>query len=158
MGSRREPITIDQGRPEAGSGTSVSATLPPPPAPAEGASLSEYKGYSLKNIGLDVNGKTIPHKYSSKTAKQITLWVAGGADANAICVRLNMRPGKLKELYGKELAIGLDTFGMDLTTHLAGRAKKSDRVAIFMAKARLGWRDGDSKPIDTGVLEINIHL
>lgn len=130
----------------------------PGPLPPENAPLQEYKGFSLKNVGYDKNGRVIPHPYSTRVEKQIMVWVAGGADVNAICIRLNMRPGKLKELYGKALAIGLDQVSMDMTESIVKRAKKSDRLAVFFAKAKMGWRDGESRPLDTGLLNITIHM
>jgi len=81
----------------------------------------------------------------------------GGYSTNDIAVALNMRPGLLKELYGRELAHGVELMGMDMTSHIVERAKQSDRMAIFVAKARMGWRDGDGKPTDTGILSIVIH-
>lgn len=165
MNNRRQPVVIDQesgaprGSGQALSGVSAASGEVPPPVPAPGAPLSEYKGFSLKNIGRDPKtGKNIPYKYSSRVAKQITVWIAaGGADLNAICVRLNMRPGTLKALYGKEIALAVDQVNMDVGAHILSRVKKSDRLAVFYAKAKMGWRDGDAKPTDTGVLNIVIH-
>lgn len=134
-----------------------SLSASPVPIPDENAPLHEYKGFSLKNVGYDVHGRVLPHKYSLRAEKQIMVWVAGGADVNAICIRLNIRPGKLKELYGKALAIGLDQVTMDMTESIVTRAKKSDRLAVFFAKAKMGWRDGESRPLDTGLLNIIIH-
>lgn len=129
-----------------------------PPLPAPNAPLSHYKGFSLKNVGRDSKGRVIPYRYSTKVARQISQWTLGGYDENAICVALNMRPGILKQLYGKELAVGSDLAGMDLTSHIMKRAKASDRMAIFVAKAKMGWRDGESRPLDTGgLLSITIH-
>lgn len=130
----------------------------PPPVPAEGAPLSHYKGISLRNIGRDPKtGKVIPHKRSTKVANLITAWIATGADANAICIRLNMRPGTLKQLYSTEIALAVAKVEMDVGAHILSRVKKSDRMAIFYAKAKMGWRDGDTKPIDTSILAITIH-
>lgn len=136
---------------------SLPATLNALPLPDEDASLTEYKGTSLRNIGLDKKGQVIQYVRSTKIARQVAVWVAGGYSANDICIRLNMRPGKLKELYGQEIAHGLEMVGMEMTSHIVSRAKKSDRMAVFFAKARMGWRDGDSKPLDTGGL-LNVHI
>lgn len=119
---------------------------------------SHYKGIPLHRVGRDSAGKVIPHRRSETVAQQIREWVAGGFDLNAIAVRLNVRPGLLKECYSVELAAGADHVGMDMTSHILKRAKESDRMAIFFAKARMNWRDGDGKPMDTGVLDIHIHL
>lgn len=120
--------------------------------------LSHYKGLALKNVGRDSRGRVIPHKRSEQTAQQVAIWVAGGYDLNAIAVRMNIRPGLVKECYGRELATGADQVGMEVTEHIVARTKKSDRMAIFFAKAKMGWRDGESKPLDTGVLNIHIHV
>lgn len=100
----------------------------------------------------------IPHRRSENVAQQIREWVAGGYDLNAISVRLNIRPGLIKEHYSVELAMGADHVGMDMTSHILSRAKQSDRMAVFFAKAKMGWRDGDGKPQDVSVLDIHIHL
>lgn len=119
--------------------------------------LSHYKGIALKNVGRDAKGHVIPHKRSEQTAEQVAIWAAGGYDLNAIAVRMNIRPGLVKECYGKELALGSELVGMEVTEHIVARVKKSDRMAIFYAKAKMGWRDGESKPLETGVLNIHIH-
>lgn len=134
----------------------TSTTLTPIDGTPE--ELSHYKGVSLKNVGRDVRGRVIPHKRQEKLAKQIMVWVAGGFNVNDIAIRINVRPGLIKQNYGKELATGETEVHMDVHNHLLTRVKKSDRMAIFYAKARMGYRDGDTKAVDTGVLNINIHL
>lgn len=119
--------------------------------------ISHYKGVSLARVGRDSSGRVIQHKYSAHTAEQVALWVAGGYDANAICIMLNMRPGVLKELYGKEIQMGVEKIGMEFSSNLYRRAKKSDRLAIFFAKAKLGWRDGESAQNNQSLLNIHIH-
>jgi len=109
-------------------------------------------------VGRDAGGKVIPHIRSEKIAQQIREWVAGGYDLNAIAVRINVRPGLIREHYAVELAMGSEHVGMDMTSHILKRAKESDRMAVFFAKAKMGWRDGDAKPLDTGLLDIHIHL
>lgn len=133
--------------------------LPPDilPAPGNNATLSDYKGTSLKNIGKDANGRVIPHKYNKAVAKKVAIWISGGYNANDICIALNIRPGKLEQLYGQEIRHGLEKVGMEVTQHIVARVKKSDRMAIFFAKSRMGWRDGDGKPMETGILAIHIH-
>jgi hypothetical protein len=128
-------------------------------APVEGPApeLSHYKGVSLKNVGRDARGRVIPHKRTIAVAKQIAIWIAGGADLNAIAIRLNVRPGLLKREYPKEIALGTENVHMDVHTHILARVKKSDRVAIFYAKAKMGYRDGDSKPLEGGVFNLHIH-
>lgn len=120
--------------------------------------LTQYKGVSLVNVGRDTRtGKVIPHHRTEKLAAQIKIWVAGGANVNDIAIRINVRPGLIKQHYGKELATGEAEIHQDVHEHLLTRVKKSDRVAIFYAKARMGYRDGDAKPTDTGILNIHIH-
>ncbi len=120
-------------------------------------SLTDYKGTALKNVGRTPDGKVIPHRRQETIAKKIVMWVAGGYVLNDIAVLLNIRPGLIKEHYSVELNHGNELMGMGMTEHILRRAKKSDRVAIFVAKSRMGWRDGDGKPVDTSVLNLHIH-
>lgn len=135
----------------------LPAPVPPAPVPAGDPPLEHYKGTALKNIGRDKNGKVIPHKRSEITAKKVSIWVAAGYNVNDIAVFLNIRPGLVKECYGREINHGEQLVGMDMSNHIVARAKKSDRMAIFYAKARMGWRDGDTKAPETGLLNIHIH-
>lgn len=120
--------------------------------------LSHYKGVSLTNVGRDRYGKVIPHKRSEPLAKQIAIWVAGGFNVNDIAIRINVRPGLIKACYGKELATGETNVHMDVHGHILKRVKQSDRMAIFYAKSRMGWRDGEGAQKDTAVLDIHLHL
>lgn len=120
--------------------------------------LSHYKGVSLQNVGRDKYGRVIPHKRSDVLAKQIMIWVAGGFNVNDIAIRVNVRPGLIKREYARELAVGETHIHMDVHDHLLKRVKGSDRMAIFYAKARMGWRDGDGANKDQSVLDIHIHL
>lgn len=132
--------------------------LPPAPTDLDKLSLSHYRGTALKNVGRDARGRVIPHKRSEIVARKVAAWAAGGYNKNDIAVLLNIRPGLVEECYGRELNHGERMVGMELTDHIVKRAKKSDRMAIFYAKSRMGWRDGDGKPEDTGILDIHIHL
>lgn len=127
------------------------------PIPAPAAPLTDYKGTSLKLVGRDKHGKVIPHKRSEKTARQVAAFVMAGYTKHDVAIALNIRPGLVEECYGKELRHGKDMVGMGLATHIVNRAKQSDRMAIFLAKSQYGYRDGDSKPTDTGLLNIHIH-
>lgn len=141
------------------------ATLVPsnetPTTPSESEDLlpelSHYKGVSLKNVGRDARGRVITHKRSEKLAKQIAVWVAGGADVNAIAIRVNIRPGLLKQEYEREISLGTENVHMDVHEHLLKRVKKSDRIAIFYAKAKMGYRDGESAQANASFLAIHIH-
>lgn len=121
------------------------------------AELSDYKGYPLRDVGRDKDGKVIPHKRDEKVARQIKIWVAGGADINYIAIRLNVRPGLLKQHYPQELILGTEDVHADVHQHLLKRVKESDRMAIFYAKSKMGYRDGESRPNDDGLLNIHIH-
>lgn len=119
--------------------------------------LHHYKGTSLKNIGRTADGKVIPHKRSEITARRVATWAVGGYTKEDIAILLNIRPGLVEECYGRELRHGKDMVGMDLTSHVIKRAKQNDNMARFVLKSQFGWRDGDSKPLDTGLLNIHIH-
>lgn len=141
-----------------GPGVDDDLSRPPALPPESATDPTEYKGLSLRNIGRDPKtGKTIPHKRSEKVARQIGIWVAGGYGINDIALRLNIRPGLLKQHYAVELAVGAEQVGMDMTSHIVARAKKSDRMAIFYAKSRMNWKDGEGTQTDVSPLNIHIH-
>lgn len=138
-------------------GSPGAEVLPPDDGSGDNIPLSHYKGVALANVGRDRHGRVIPHKRSEVTARKVALWVAGGATPNDIAVRLNIRPGLVKECYGLELEYGQGQVNMDMAGSIIKRAKKSDRLAVFYAKARMGWRDGDSAALDVPMLNIHIH-
>lgn len=144
-----------------GKAPALPSQVPPrdPELLSDGAyPTTHYKGTALKNIGRYPDGKVIPHKRSAVTAKKVAIWVAGGYNKNDIAVLLNIRPGLVERHYGVELHHGGDVVGMRMTEHIVRRAKKSDRMAMFYAKARMGWREGDSAtPVDVSPLQIHIH-
>jgi len=119
--------------------------------------LQHYKGTALMHVGRDAAGKVIPHHRSEVTARKVAVWIAGGAVVNDIAVRLNIRPGLVKQCYGRELEFGQGQVNMDMAGSIIKRAKKSDRMAIFYAKARMGWRDGEQAATDVPLLNIHIH-
>ncbi len=129
------------------------SSLPPDDAP-----LSHYKKPNLSKVGKDKFGKIIPHKRSEAIAKKIPVWMSGGYTLNDIALYLNVRPGHLKQHYHTELERGMVPVGMQVTEHIVKRVKKSDRMAIFFAKSRMGWKDGDSAGDPLPLLNINIHL
>lgn len=143
--------------PPIASGSPPSDYIPASEDSDDDIPLSHYKGVALANVGRDRHGRVIPHKRSEIVARKVALWVAGGATPNDIAVRLNIRPGLVKSCYGKELEFGQGQINMDMAGHIIRRAKKSDRVAIFYAKARMGWRDGEQQPLDVPMLNIHIH-
>ena len=121
--------------------------------------ISHYKGTSLMNIGRYPNGKVIPHKRSEPTARKVAVWVSGGYNKNDVAVFLNIRPGLVEQCYGLELRHGAERVGMKMTEHIVARAKKSDVMAKFFAKSRMGWRDGETAaPLDVSPLSIHLHL
>jgi len=134
--------------------------LPDPPQVPEGAPLSHYKGTSLKNVGRDLKtGKSIPHKRSELVAAKIAKWVAGGYTINDIAVHLNIRPGLIRQEYGREINHGAEVVGMEMTESIVDRAKKSDALAIFYARARMGWKgDGEASSPSLPLAPVNVQV
>ena len=131
------------------------------PGPSEKESFTDAaRTVSVKNAGLDpVTGKVIPHKPTSRVRALVSRMVATGLDENEIAVTLNIRPGQLRQHYGRELAYGKAEIDAAVGGAIINRAVKGDpRMAIFYAKAKMGWRDGDSKPVDVSPLNLHIHL
>lgn len=120
--------------------------------------LADTKGSSLKNVGFDSLGRVIPHKYSGKVASIVAAHVVAGTDESTICILLNMRPGKLRELYHKELDTAIAQTNADVGRAIVAQAKKGHPVlARFYAKAKMGWKDGEQSSIPVSPLNIHIH-
>lgn len=147
----------------------AAAALPgssvPPPEPEvlpanSGSFADQTKSVSTRMAGIDPKtGKVIPHTPTPRVRALVKQWVATGADENEIAVLLNIRPGHLRQHYARELEIGKTEIDMAVGGAIISKAKKGDpRMAIFYAKARMGWRDGDSKPLDVSPFNLHIHL
>lgn len=114
---------------------------------------------STRNIGKDpITGKTIPHEYDARIAQTVGFYTATGLSDNEIAVLLNMRPGKLKQLYGHELETGLNKANVEVAQSMHRAAKEGDVVAgKFWLKARAGWKDGENVAPPASPLQIHIH-
>jgi hypothetical protein len=85
--------------------------------------------------------------------------VAGGHSENDIAVALNIRPGHLRQHYGHELDNGAAMANAPVikTIYDQARTKGNMRASTLWAKARMGWRDGETSQPQTGGLNIIIH-
>lgn len=110
-------------------------------------------------LGRDINGKIIPHERDEKIAHQIAEWVAIGAGENEIAQFLQVRPGVLRKHYKYELDNGKFANDMQVGSTILSMAKSgaSERMALFYAKARMGWRESDSNDTNNAAL-LNIHI
>lgn len=121
--------------------------------------LAKTDKKSMKDVGRDPEtGKSIPHEYDERVAKRIEFYVGAGLDPDEIARMLDIRPGKLKDLYGRELEIGSNTTNMEVAQAMFDAAKSGDVSAgRFWLKARAGWKDGESATPLTSPLQIHIH-
>lgn len=126
-----------------------------PPKPK----LSDTKRTSLKYVGRDEFGKTIPHKYSKATAQRVAMLVSAGYNEEDIAFALNVRPGLIRQHYPKELEAGSAMADMPVVQAAYMQACAGEpQMTKFWLKSRRGWRDGDSaKTGDDAVLNIHIH-
>jgi len=122
-------------------------------------SVNTVKRPALVGIGRDpITGKNIPHTYDVRVAKSISFYVSTGLSENDISEMLNMRPGKLKQLYGQELANGLNVANTQVAKAMHTAAVEGDVVAgKFWLKSRAGWKDGESANTLQSPLQIHIH-
>lgn len=113
----------------------------------------------MKGVGLDSLGRVIQYRRNDTTARLVRDHVIAGTDENTICILLNMRPGKLRELYGMELNTALAQTNAAVGAAIVSAAKKGEpTLARFYAKAKMGWRDGDQNTVPVSPLNIHIHL
>ena len=113
----------------------------------------------MKDVGRDpATGKVIPHERNERLAKQVGMYVAAGMTENDIAEMLNIRPGLLRECYGKELKHGLNQMVVDVATAMKQQAVNGDVAAgKFLLKARAGWKDGEGAAVAVSPLAIHIH-
>lgn len=129
----------------------------PPKHPPPGTVLRQPQ---LGNrLGRDINGKIIPHKRDERIAAQIVEWVAIGAGENEIAQFLQIRPGVLHKHYKYELSNGKFVNDMQVGNTILAMAKSgvNERMTLFYAKARMGWRESDSNDTNNVAL-LNIHI
>jgi hypothetical protein len=134
-----------------------------PPAlsgPVDGRpTLSSLRNPSAKNAGRLPDGTVKKHKPDTYTRERVKKYVAFGASENEIAVLLDIRPGQLRTYYARELSVGALENHMKVgSAILTGALKGNDKLAIFWAKARMGWKDGNVGPGDKEVPPLNIHI
>lgn len=121
--------------------------------------LPDIKAASLVNVGKDPQtGKVIPHRRSEKIANIVKRHAIAGTDENTICLLLNIRPGQLRQHYGRELDTAIAETNADVAQAIVKQAKKGHPIlSRFYAKARMGWRDGEQSTVPVSPLNIHIH-
>lgn len=131
----------------------------PPYFPEPGTPQSSHRTRISRATGRDGSGKVIPHKRDQSIAGSIAKWVALGASENEIANYLNLRPGVLRREYGNEMTNGKFENDMAVGCNILDKAKTGDseRMMMFYAKARMGWREEDSKEQGNAAL-LNIHI
>jgi hypothetical protein len=124
--------------------------------PAPGSALKKLT--VPKWVGRNPDGSIIPHTRSDEIARQITEWIALGAQVEEMAIRLNLRPGQIRHTYAYELQTGEFINNMEVGGAILRMAKETPQMAIFYAKARMGWRDGDkASDKEQPGLNITIH-
>jgi hypothetical protein len=126
---------------------------------AKKISPAKVKKPAMKDVGRDPEtGYVIQHERSDKVAALVSFQTAAGLSLNDIAVMLDIRPGKLKEIYGKELECGLNTANVQVAKAMYDQATQGDVTAgKFWLKARAGWKDGESSGAQASPLSIHIH-
>ena len=121
-------------------------------------SLSPYRMPPVGQLGRDSNGRVIQYFRSEETALLVAHWVAYGASENFICAALNMRPGKLRQLYGAELDHGEELANMAVagTAFNMATSGASEQMTKFWLKSRAKWKDGETGE-QTSLFNIHIH-
>ena len=132
----------------------------PPYFPEPGSDPSALKAPRVaKSLGRDQTGKIIPHERDELIARKISQWVALGATDNEISNYLGVRPGVLRKEYKDEMANGKFENDMAVGCTILEKAKsgESERMMLFYAKARMGWRESDANDQNNAAL-LNIHI
>lgn len=93
---------------------------------------------------------------------------AEGCDQRTLAARLGISPATLREMrerdeqvalaWGRGLARLADELTHILLTHARGVGKGAVVAAIFLAKARLGWREGAPAEGHTQAVQVNIQI
>ena len=123
--------------------------------PAPGTSLKKVAVPGW--VGRTPDGRVIPRVREEELAKQIAEWAALGAQVEEMAIRLNMRPGQIRHLYGYEIQTGKFMADMDVGGAILRMAKVVPSVAVFYAQSRMGWKTNDKDEGKEGFLNIHIH-
>jgi len=146
---------------ERGSHTRRVGPLHSTDAPPTGITITPYdhRRPSVRNAGRGPDGKVLPHKRTARIASAVAMLIAGGHSENDIAVALNMRPGHLRQHYGHELDNGAAIANAPVISTIYRQAKTPGnmRASTLWAKARMGWRDGETGQPPTGPFNIVIH-
>jgi hypothetical protein len=131
------------------------------PFPRTVRQTNRFRAPSVKNVGKDKNGKVIPHLRSEEIAAIVLHYTGMGASLNFIAAHLNIRPGLIKECYGKELEYAVERTNVEVAGAAFRMATNEEDGAMtkFWLKSRAKWRDGDNaEDRNNSLFNINIHL
>lgn len=112
---------------------------------------------SMKDVGRNPDGTSKQHVYDARIAQRVAFYVASGVTENEIAELLDIRPGKLRKLYERELKHGGTEENVKVAKAISEAAQNGDMVAAkFWMKARAGWKDGEGAQMQSP-LAIHIH-
>jgi hypothetical protein len=129
--------------------------------PRRVSDLNRFRAPPMKGVGLDKDGKVIPHHRSEEIAQIVLYYVGMGASENFICAHLNIRPGLLRQHYSNELTHGAERANVEVAGAAFRMATNEEDAAMtkFWLKAKAKWRDGDnSDDKNNSLFNINIHI
>ena len=97
---------------------------------------------SAKGAGRNPDGTVKPHERDERVAAQVEVMAAMGLSENEICVQLDIRPGQLKEHYGRELDVARNKANLQVARAVFEKAKGGDMTAAkFWLQNRAGWAE-----------------
>lgn len=115
---------------------------------------------SAKFAGRDKEGNVIPHHRSEEIAIIVAEMSSAGVSLNAMAVRLNLRPGQIKECYPAELEYSAELADAQVvsTAHAMATSGESEGMTKFWLQARKKWRTTDAgEGKDVSLFNIHIH-
>lgn len=109
-------------------------------------------------VGRNEDGTNIQYSFDANTAEKVAEWVALGATESQIAISLNMRPGKLRQLYFRELESGKFDHHMQVGSTILSLAKLGVPQAFTLfAQTQMKWTNKEKDDVGEGALNIHIH-
>lgn len=97
----------------------------------------------LKTAGRHPGGRIKAAGYDQRTAGRVEAMAAMGLDTREIAVMLDLRPGQVREIYGRDLECMRATVHMAVAMRMLDDALNHEdwRAAQFWLKAKAGWQE-----------------